>query len=104
MLVEMLNILENFDLAAMGHNSADYIRVVAEAMKMRDRPTRTPMSATRPSSTCRWRCLTDKAYAREHAERIRRGETDPCRAPGRAEIAGTTHDRWSTDEPATSSP
>ena len=34
MLVEMLNILENFDLAAMGHNTPDYMRVVAEAMKI----------------------------------------------------------------------
>ena len=33
MLVEMLNILEKFDLAALGHNSAEYLRVVAEAMK-----------------------------------------------------------------------
>jgi gamma-glutamyltranspeptidase/glutathione hydrolase len=33
MLVEMLNVLENFDLASMGHNSAGYIRVVAETMK-----------------------------------------------------------------------
>lgn len=33
MLLEMLNILENFDLAALRHNSADYIVNVAEAMK-----------------------------------------------------------------------
>ena len=33
MLLQMLNILENFDLKAMGHNSTEYIRVVAEAMK-----------------------------------------------------------------------
>ncbi len=33
MLVEMLNVLEHFDLAALGHNSAGYIEVVAEAMK-----------------------------------------------------------------------
>ena len=33
MLIEMLNILENFDLAATGHNSTEYIRVVCEAMK-----------------------------------------------------------------------
>lgn len=32
-LVEMLNILEGFDLAAMGHNSADYLHVVAESMR-----------------------------------------------------------------------
>ena len=33
MLLEMLNILENFDLAKIGHNSSEYIRVVSEAMK-----------------------------------------------------------------------
>ncbi len=33
MLIEMLNILERFDLRSLGHNSADYIKVVAEAMK-----------------------------------------------------------------------
>ncbi len=38
-LVEMLNILEGYDLAAMGHNSADYIHHLTEAMRMayRDR-------------------------------------------------------------------
>ena len=30
----MLNILEGFDIAAMGHNSADYLHVVAEAKKI----------------------------------------------------------------------
>jgi len=34
MVLEMLNILENFDLAGMGHNSPDYIAAVAEAMKI----------------------------------------------------------------------
>ena len=29
----MLNILEGFDLAAMGHNSADYLHVLTEAMR-----------------------------------------------------------------------
>jgi len=38
-LVEMLNILEGFDLAAMGHNSAEYVHHLAEAMRraFRDR-------------------------------------------------------------------
>ncbi len=38
-LVEMLNILEGYDLAAMGHNSADYVHVLTEAMRaaFRDR-------------------------------------------------------------------
>ncbi|MEX2130568.1 MAG: gamma-glutamyltransferase, partial [Pseudohongiellaceae bacterium] len=32
-LVEMLNILEGFDLAALGHNSAAYLHVLTEAMR-----------------------------------------------------------------------
>ncbi|MDB4898525.1 MAG: gamma-glutamyltransferase, partial [Gemmatimonadetes bacterium] len=32
-MVEMLNILEGYDLAAMGHNSAPYVHHVAEAMR-----------------------------------------------------------------------
>ena len=34
MLVQTLNILENFDLKAMGHNSPAYIHTVAEALKL----------------------------------------------------------------------
>lgn len=34
MLLQTLNILENFDLQAMGHNSADYSHVLVEAMKL----------------------------------------------------------------------
>lgn len=33
-LVEMLNILENFDLKSLGHNSADSIHLISEAMKL----------------------------------------------------------------------
>ncbi|MEO8681456.1 MAG: gamma-glutamyltransferase [Vicinamibacterales bacterium] len=32
--LEMLNIMEGFDIAGMGHNSADYLHVVAEAKKI----------------------------------------------------------------------
>jgi gamma-glutamyltranspeptidase/glutathione hydrolase len=32
--LEMLNILEGFDLAAMGHNSADYLHVIAESKRI----------------------------------------------------------------------
>ena len=34
MLLEALNILENFDLHAMGYGSADYLHTVIEAMKL----------------------------------------------------------------------
>jgi gamma-glutamyltranspeptidase/glutathione hydrolase len=33
MLLQMLNVLEQFDLREIGHNSAEYLRVVAETMK-----------------------------------------------------------------------
>ncbi|HBD98496.1 MAG TPA: gamma-glutamyltransferase, partial [Gemmatimonadetes bacterium] len=38
-MVTMLNILEGFDLASLGHNSAPYIHLVSEAMRraFRDR-------------------------------------------------------------------
>ncbi|MDB5401916.1 MAG: putative gamma-glutamyltranspeptidase [Rhodopila sp.] len=36
-VAEMLRILERFDLTALGHNSPEYIRVVAEAMKIAGR-------------------------------------------------------------------
>lgn len=36
-VAEILRILERFDLTALGHNSAEYIRVVAEAMKIAGR-------------------------------------------------------------------
>lgn len=32
-LVQMLNILEGYDLAALGHNSADYLHVLTESMR-----------------------------------------------------------------------
>ena len=32
-LIQMLNILEAYDLKSMGHNSADYIHVLVEAMR-----------------------------------------------------------------------
>ena len=33
MLLEMLNILENFELRGLEHNSTEYVRIVSEAMK-----------------------------------------------------------------------
>jgi gamma-glutamyltranspeptidase/glutathione hydrolase len=73
MLIEMLNILEHFDLPALGHNTPEYIRVVSEAMKIAtvDKDTRVgdPRFVDVPVAE-----LTSKAYAASMAERIRRGE------------------------------
>ena len=75
MVVEMLNIPENFDLAGMGHNSTEYIRTVCEAMKTatadKDAHVGDPAFVTIPDH------LTDKAYAAGIADRIRGDEN--CR-------------------------
>ena len=73
MLLEMLNILENFDLAALGHNTPEYIRVVSEAMKVatidKDSRVGDPEFMHVPLDE-----LLGKDYARAAAQRIRRGE------------------------------
>lgn len=73
MLIEMLNILQRFDLAALGHNSTDYIRVVSEAMKQatvdKDRHVGDPAFVDVPLDR-----LLSSAHADETAARIRAGE------------------------------
>ncbi|MEQ8654410.1 MAG: gamma-glutamyltransferase [Kiloniellales bacterium] len=73
MLIEMLQILEAFDLKAMGHNSAAYLRTVCEAMKRatsdKDNHVGDPAFFDVPVER-----LTDPAYAREQARRIEAGE------------------------------
>ena len=91
MVLEMLNILENFDLAHMGHNTPDYIRVVSEAMKYAtiDKDTRVgdPDLDDVPTDV-----LIDKEYAAELAEFIARGEqAHVVRLESVAESRDTTH-------------
>lgn len=91
MLIEMLNILENFDLKSMGHNSPDYIATVAEAMKIatvdKDSKVGDPRFVTVPLAE-----LTSKDYAKPLADRIRRGEkTRVPRLKTGKESADTTH-------------
>ena len=73
MVLEMLNILENFDLVAMGHNSPEYIRVVSEAMKYAtiDKDTRIgdPQFVDVPFDE-----LLDQGYAKKLATQIKAGE------------------------------
>ena len=68
-LLEALNIVENFDLKAMGHNSADYLHTVTEALKLAyaDRDTYYGDQAfvATPAEG-----LLSKAYARERAKLI----------------------------------
>ena len=73
MLLEMLNILESFDLADLGHNSPAYIALVSEAMKRatidKDRFVGDPRFVDVPLER-----LTDKDYAAGLAAETRRGE------------------------------
>ena len=73
MLIEMLNILEHFTLGELEHNSAEYIRVVAEAMKRatvdKDRHVGDPRFVDVPVEE-----LTSKAYAVRLAGEIRAGK------------------------------
>ena len=73
MLLEMLSILENFDLRDLGLNSAEYVRVVGEAMKAatRDKDLFVGDPAFIDVPTGR---LTSRNYGRELATAIRRGD------------------------------
>lgn len=72
MLIEMLNILENFNLGEIGHNSSEYLRVVAEAMKRatidKDNHVGDPAFINVPVEK-----LISKEYAKVAAEQIRLG-------------------------------
>ena len=73
MLLEMLNVLESFDLAALGHNTIEYIRIVSEAMKRatidKDTHVGDPGFVDIPLER-----LTSKSYAAELARSIRAGD------------------------------
>ena len=72
-VLEMLNILENFDLTSMGHNSIEYVRTVTEAMKRatsdKDSFVGDPEHFDVPMD---W--LISKDHAKEHAGMIRAGQ------------------------------
>lgn len=80
-LLQTLNILETFDLKAMGHNSADYLHTLVEALKLayadRDTYYGDPEFVQVPTEG-----LLSKAYAAERAKLI-----DPKHA-SRAFVAG----------------
>ena len=89
-LLEMLNILENFDLRALGHNSPDYIRVLAEAIKygILDKAAYMGDPAFVDIPVER---LTGKAHARALAAKIEAGEKAHVeRMPLKRESTDTT--------------
>jgi len=89
MVAQMLNILEYFDLDALGHNTSEYIRIVAEAMKIatadKEAHVGDPAFFDVPLER-----LTSKAYAQTMAEKIKAGEKHHVARLGMPEPKDTT--------------
>ncbi|AWH90069.1 gamma-glutamyltransferase [Limnobaculum parvum] len=94
-IIQILNILENFDLKAMGQNSADAIHVMSEAMKYayadRSEYLGDPDFVKVPVSA-----LTSKKYAKQLASQIHLDKANPSSTikPGKLapyESDQTTH-------------
>lgn len=89
-LIEILNILENFDLSQYAHNSAEYIQVFAEAMKCatrdKDQYIGDPEFVDVPVGV-----FTDRERARETAGKIRNGERFSVTRLAPKESENTTH-------------
>ena len=81
-LLQALNILENFDLKAMGYNSARYVHTVYQAMNLAyaDRDFYYGDPYFPPAEPVRG--LLSKEYARQRAGRLNRERNDPAVAPG----------------------
>jgi gamma-glutamyltranspeptidase/glutathione hydrolase len=91
MLLEMLNVLEHFDLAALRHNSVDYIITLVEAMKRatidKERHIGDPAFVEVPVAR-----LISKEYADELASAIQKGErANVTRLESPAPTSDTTH-------------
>ncbi len=92
-IVQMLNILEGFDLASMGHNSATYIHHLTEAMRFAYRDRARFLADTDFVEVPLDR-LTSKDYANELRSGIaadRAGRSEPSQLAMAEESTETTH-------------
>lgn len=82
MMLQALNILENFDLKAMGYNSARYINTVAQTMQLcfADRDFYYGDPAFSPEEPMKG--LLSKEYAKERAKQINPDANDDKAGPG----------------------
>ncbi|MFY0254438.1 gamma-glutamyltransferase family protein [Chitinophaga sp. 30R24] len=82
MLLQSLNILENFDLKAMGYNSTEYIHTLYQTMNLtfadRDFYYGDPAFNTNPAITG----LLSKDYAKARAQQINPTQNDAAAGPG----------------------
>ena len=95
MVMQALNILEGIDLKAMGHNSADYLHAVAEALKLaaadREAYFGDPLFVDVPLDT-----LLSKDYAASRRAMLRRQEAWPEMPPPGA-VNGRVPEPWTPD-------
>ena len=91
-LLQMLNILENFDLREMGHNSADYLHTILETMKLafadRDTYYADPDFVDIPAQG-----LLSKEYAAQRAQLIDMQRASETFEAGDPFAFDQTHDR-----------
>ncbi|WP_028864771.1 gamma-glutamyltransferase [Psychromonas aquimarina] len=101
-IVQMLNMLENYPLAEMGHNSADSIHIMAETMR-RAYADRSLYLGDSDFIDVPVKALTDKKYARDLSRKINssRASLSSDISPGKVqpyESNETTHfsiiDKW----------
>jgi gamma-glutamyltranspeptidase/glutathione hydrolase len=93
-LVEMLNILEGYDLAAMGHNSATYLHVLTETMRRAYADRANYLGDPDFNEDM----PLDRLTSKEHAESLRasismthKSESDPAKFAQIYESDQTTH-------------
>jgi gamma-glutamyltranspeptidase/glutathione hydrolase len=81
-MLQALNILENFDLRAMGYNSARYVHTIYQAMSLAfaDRDFYYGDQYFPPAEPIRG--LLSKEYARQRAAQIKLDRNDPSITPG----------------------
>ncbi len=88
--LQMLNILEGYDLKSLGHNSAEYLHLMVEAKKLafadRDAYIADPDKAHVPVSR-----LISKEYAAERRKLIDRNHAMPSAVPGLPENGDTVY-------------
>ncbi|MBL4853854.1 MAG: gamma-glutamyltransferase [Robiginitomaculum sp.] len=101
-VVQMLNILEGYDVRALEHNSADYLHLLIEAMR-RAYADRSKYLGDPDFFDVPVKALTDKSYAEKLRSTIDRGKASRSQdiLPGRnlpKESPATTHysvmDKW----------
>ena len=93
-LVQMLNILEGYDLAAMGHNSADYLHVLTEAMRRAYADRAEHLGDPDFNEAMPLQRLTDKDYAatlRASIDMERKSTSSPSEFAQVYESEETTH-------------